>query len=71
MPGELKGIVLCVENVKRIKGHGALCREWQGNYRAWCSVSRMSTELKGIVLCVENVKGINGHSALCRECQGN
>ena len=31
MSRELKGMVLCVKNVKGVKGHGALCRECQGN----------------------------------------
>ena len=48
MSRELKGMVLCVKNVKGIKGHGALCdqsvkgmkgHEYQRNERAWCSVS--------------------------------
>ena len=31
MSRELKGMVLCVKNFKGIKGHGALCHEFQGN----------------------------------------
>ena len=64
-------MVLCVKNVKGIKGRSALCQEYRGNEMAWCSVSRMSRELKDMVLCFKNVKGIKGHGALCQECQGN